>query len=353
MIDTTDNCTTPVLSVLIITHNQCELLQRCLESVMAQELDVPFEVVISDDRSKDGTRAFVEDRKRYYEDAKRNLVGIKYVYCNSDECNPKTTSERCGWNKLTAYEQARGKYFVNIDADDYLRSSDIYQAQIDMLEAHPDCSMCMQRVLSLKEGDTYDKGDIWPINPLLRNGAVISKENFVLRDVRGLNQAYMIRRRPQDDMEALYGKWFDDTIITYHHLQFGPVVFLDRADYVWVQYAHSISHCMNSDESIVVYGLLPLHHAKMIPSLRYLFLKQGLPILIHMFKVVPKYPSFSKQYYDYLCQFDGFIYRYFIEKKHNVLSLLRYKFARIMLLLIKQYRLTTNKWLDFAEHFLL
>ena len=299
----------PILSVLIITHNQRELLQRSLESVLGQLLEIPFEIIISDDRSTDGTKEWVLGQKEFWEGKKDNLVEIKYVYCNSDECTPSTVSERCGWNKLNAYKHARGKYFVNIDADDYLRSSDIYQRQIDMLEMHPECSMCMQRSISLCEGETFGKGRVEPNHPKLYDGAVINKEDFIVCDLRGLNPTYMIRRHPEDDMQALYGKWFDDTVITYHHVQYGPVVFLDRADYVWIQYPKSISHDMTTDDSLIIYGLLPLHHAQMIPSLQYLFLKQGLKSMIHMMRFAPKYPQFSQQYQRYLSLESGFIYK--------------------------------------------
>ena len=80
----------PFLSVLIITHNQKDLLKRCFSSVMAQEIDVPFEIVISDDRSSDGTDSYVLALKAEYEGKKTNLTQIKYVRCNSDECNPLT-----------------------------------------------------------------------------------------------------------------------------------------------------------------------------------------------------------------------------------------------------------------------
>lgn len=343
----------PVLSILLITHNQRKLLQRCLKSVLAQELHVPFEIIISDDRSSDGTKDWVFEQKALWEGKKDNLVGIKYVFCNSDECNPSTVSERCGWNKLNAYNQARGKYFVNIDADDYLRSTDIYQRQIDMLETHFECSMCMQRVLSLKEGDSFDQGNAWPVHPLLCEGAVIGKEDLILKDLRGLNQGYMIRRRPEDDMQALYGKWFDDTVITYHHVQYGPVVFLDRADYVWMQYPKSISHDTTKDDDLIIYGLLPLHHAKMIPSLQLLFLKQGLKNMIHMMKFAPEYPQLSQQYYRYLSLENGFIFKYYTAESHNMLGRMRYLGIRGLLLIMKKYNLTSNGWLRFAKRMML
>lgn len=343
----------PVLSILLITHNQRELLQRCLGSVMGQELQVPFEIIISDDRSSDGTKEWVLEQKASWEGKKENLVEINYTYCNSDECNPSSVSERCGWNKLNAYKQARGKYFVNIDADDYLCSSDIYQRQIDMLEAYSECSMCMQRVLSLNEGEPVEQGRAWPMHPKLREGAVINKEDFILLELRGLNQSYMIRRHPEDDMQAMYGKWFDDTIITYHHVQYGPVVFLDRADYVWVQYPKSISHDMTKDDMLITYGLLPLHHAKMIPSLQYLFLKQGLKTMIHMMKYASEFPDLSQQYRRYLSLESGFIYKYYTENSHSVFGLIRYKAILSLLLMMNKHQLISKEWLKLAKQALL
>lgn len=345
--------TRPLLSILLITHNQHHLLRRCLDSVLAQELKSPFEVIISDDRSTDGTKEWVLEQKNLWEGQKAYLVEIKYVYCNSDECNPSTVSERCGWNKLNAYKQARGKYFVNIDADDYLRSSDIYQRQIDMLESHPECSMCMQRVLSLNEGEPFEKGNAWPVHPLLREGSVIGMEDFILQELRGLNQGYMIRRHPDDDMQALYGKWFDDTVITYHHVQYGAVVFLDRADYVWMQYPKSISHDMTKDDDLITYGLLPLHHVQMIPSLQFLFLKQGLKTMIHMMKFAPEFPKLSRQYHRYLSLKSGFIYRYYTQKSHSVYERMRYNAIRALLLVMNKYKLTSNGWLKFAKRAML
>lgn len=133
-----------VLSILIITHNQRDLLKRCLNSVFSQNLNSLFEIIVSDDRSDDGTTEYVEElqtQKKSGHKTIQNLAEFVYTRCNSNESNPITTSERCGWNKLNAWRYARGKYMVNIDADDYLLHDDIYQLQINQLEAHPECSI--------------------------------------------------------------------------------------------------------------------------------------------------------------------------------------------------------------------
>ena len=188
----------PILSILVITHNQRELLKRCLDSVLGQKLNVPFEVIVSDDRSDDGTAEYMAELQEQIESDKRkigNLQEIVYTRCNSNDCNPATISQRCAWNKLNAWRSAKGKYMVNIDADDYLLHDDIYQLQIGLLETHPECSMCQQYVLQVNEGAEPRRGFKWPKSPKMQQGAIISAEDVIAGDLRGLNQTYMMRRQ--------------------------------------------------------------------------------------------------------------------------------------------------------------
>ncbi len=339
----------PILSILVITHNQRELLKRCLDSVLGQKLNAPFEVIVSDDRSDDGTAEYIVELKEQIQSGKRkvmNLQELVYTRCNSNDCNPVNVSERCGWNKLNAWRHARGSYMVNIDADDYLRHDDIYQLQIDRLESHPECSMCQQHIWILNDGEPVESGHIEFEHPDFVDGKILETNRIFTMGLRDLNQSYMMRRHPQDDMVALYGKHYDDTVITYHHLQYGSVVFLDRADYVWVQYPKSISHNMTQDDRTIVYGLLPLHHADKIPSLRYEFMRYGMPDLIHLFKVAPKHPWLSEQYIAYLQERDGFIYAYFRSDNSSFTAQMRFMVVRIYMLLIKRMGLTARVWYD-------
>lgn len=289
---------TPVLSILVISHNQRELLRRCMHSLLAQKIRVPYEIVISDDRSSDGTWQLIQEYVATYSQMQQNgdywtpqVVGSQ---CNSDECDPLNVSERCGWNKLNVYQHARGKYFVNIDADDYLKSNDIYQLQLDMLESHPECSMCMQDVWQINDGAALESGLRWPSYGHLHHGHALSPQD-IITDYRAVNPCYMIRRHPEVDCATLYGKHFDDTIITLHHLQFGACVYIDRADYVWVRYNTSITGTLNGDDELVEYALLPLHHAHYLPIFMDICMEDGLSQFIHMFKVMA-----SKNYHLHL-----------------------------------------------------
>lgn len=351
----------PILSVLCISHEQRELLRRCMTSILAQKIRVPWEIIISDDRSTDGTFELAQEYAEQYKKPSAPSGSPKggewyvpqviAVHCDSNECQPVHISERCGWNKLTVWHHAHGKYMVNIDADDYLKADDIYQAQLDMLESHPECSMCMQQVLSLKDGDKYKNGEAWPKHKLLTNGAIITLQQTLQYDLRVVNPCYMMRRHDEDDMAVLYGKHYDDTVITLHNFQYGPAIYLDRADYVWVQYPKSISHQLSSLDADIMYSLLPLHHARFIPFLRNDFLHYGMHELVHLMKVLAEHPhhELAKDNKDHLAQFDGFIYRWVTNAKHSLCDRIRFGFSRLLMLLYQKIKPQENlgkKWIE-------
>lgn len=341
--------TTPTLSVLVISHEQRELLRRCMTSILAQKIRVPWEIIISDDRSTDGTYELAQEYAEQYkkpsapssspEGEKWYVPQVRAIHCNSDECDPKNVSERCGWNKLTVYEAARGEFFVNIDADDYLRSTDIYQTQLDALLSHPECSMCMQDVWQIQDGADISTGLRWPSFGKIEDGHIFSTKD-IIGNYRALNQCYMTRRHPEDNMRALYGKYFDDTIITQHHLKYGPVVFVDRADYVWVQYGTSITKTLKGDDSLLEYAFLQLHHIKMIPQFKNEFMAEGLNDMVHFFKML-KEKNFQlilterslagfREREEYIC-------RVFTKGKLTCFDKLRISLIRLLYLCYKQY----------------
>lgn len=331
-----------VLSVLVVSHNQCHLLARCLDSILAQRLDVPYEVIVSDDRSTDGTWELV----RHYQQLYPSIVrGIK---CNSDECSPSGRSERCGWNKANAYSHARGEFFVNIDADDYLRSDDIYQLQLDALLANPDCSMCQQRVWQVRDGAPPTSGYAWPQHPRLKDGAKLTAKDLILRGLCGLNPTYMIRRNPLGENPAeRFGKLYDDTIITYYHLQFGKVIFVDRADYVWVQYGASISNSDHGFDRQLLYALLPLQHALFIPLFKQLFLRQNNRHLSSLLRQsLTRRIPLCEGTTTYCAQFDGFIFQYFAHGQRGIGSRLRIAKALLQYRNIHRHSPASQKAVD-------
>lgn len=340
----------PEISILIITHNQRLLLERCLDSVLKQVIKVPYEIIISDDGAADGTEEYVKglnatDRVL----SNKNLLRLSWIHCNSEDCSPITSGHRIGWNRLTAYKQARGKCFVCVDADDFLIGTDLYQKEYEMLEVHPECSMVQTRTLRLNDGEGLDKvRSCFPYSEKLLNGAVFSLEEFLRHRLRGQFQSNMYRRRPQDDMERTFylGRGFDDIYITYYHLQYGPMVFLDITGYVWVQYPTSDSHSLNSDDKKVLYGFIPLSLAILLKDSKYVFLRLGIRKLRGTIASTPVYPKLSEKGFLSCSKSKIFAFRFYGEKKHSMTSWFRFYIVWLLLLLMKRFRLESKFWLD-------
>ena len=58
-VDETLGKKTPKVSVCVITYNQEKYIAQCLQSIVDQETDFDFEIIVGDDCSTDGTREIV------------------------------------------------------------------------------------------------------------------------------------------------------------------------------------------------------------------------------------------------------------------------------------------------------
>lgn len=247
-----------ILSVMVISHNQAHLIGRCLDSILRQRIRVPWEIVISDDASTDETWSVIQDYvSRYSQESLPDKDGfyIPEMTCsqiNSSDYNPTVTSDRCAANKANVYIHARGKYCVNIDADDYLLGDDIYQYQIDQLENHPECSVAMQNIWYQNDGSPLENGHTWHCESKLVENRIIDAREYCIGRYFVSNPALMMRR----DFDLLpmerYGLLFDDSIISMHHILRGKIICSSRAQYVYVQYKNSIwnqvlGNCQDAD----------------------------------------------------------------------------------------------------------
>lgn len=126
----------PRLSVCVITYNQAPYIAQCLDSILAQRPGCDFEIIVADDASSDGTRDIVEAYARRYPGTIRAIL-----------------SERNGGptvNYFRAHEAALGELVAHMDGDDYMLP-DKLRRQVEVLDAHPECAMCVHEVHKWQE----------------------------------------------------------------------------------------------------------------------------------------------------------------------------------------------------------
>ena len=252
------------LTVIIISHNQKEEFRRCIDSILAMDLSFEHEIIVSDDASTDGTWELAKEYEASYPGV------IKVFQCNSNDCNPANTSHRSGWNRCNAYPHASGKYIAHVDADDYFRpGADVYRRQVEALEQHPECSMALSNILCIDDGQDLSKAKRWHKDGIIKEGRILTGKQFIDEHLFILNQAFIQRRNPDANPVELYGRRYVDSVITFHHLQFGPVVCVDACDYIYVNYQKSVTGEMCRTKDTNVLWCLGLYIPALIPAWRH------------------------------------------------------------------------------------
>ena len=256
---------TLLLSIIVISHDQRDELRRCLDSIFAMKMPFPYEIIVSDDRSTDGTREMLE--KEY---ADKVII----TYCNSDEGNCINNSQRSGYNRCNAYPLAKGKYIAHVDADDYFSDeAEVYIKQVEALEKHPECALAMSNCL-VQYGKDLSDAKPWPLPKQMIDGEILEAKEFFSKDYFRINQCFIQRRNPSINPVKLYGNRYVDSVITYHHLQFGKIIYVDKCDYVYVRNIESVTIQLTyqqKDRDIL--WCLGLYIPLLIPGWLYYFVK--------------------------------------------------------------------------------
>lgn len=127
MIETSDPaklCTAPLASVLMITYNHECYLAEAVDSILEQKVDFPYEIVIGDDCSTDGTASIAKAYQARHPDRIRIL---------SDHRNVGV-----GENFARTYLACRGRYIFILEGDDFWQDADKMAIQVRTLEQNPD-----------------------------------------------------------------------------------------------------------------------------------------------------------------------------------------------------------------------
>lgn len=120
----------PLVSVCIVTYNQETMIRDAVDSALLQDFDAPYEIIIGDDYSTDGTR----DILRRYQHAHPDRIRLNL----HDEHYEGITARK---NMVVNLSTARGKYIALLDGDDYWISTNKLRHQVAGFETDPDTAL--------------------------------------------------------------------------------------------------------------------------------------------------------------------------------------------------------------------
>src|SRR5689334_382568 len=67
-VDKIVNKAKPLVSAIVLTYQHAPYISQCLESILMQQTNFPFEIIVGEDESSDGTREICEKFAENYPD---------------------------------------------------------------------------------------------------------------------------------------------------------------------------------------------------------------------------------------------------------------------------------------------
>lgn len=213
----------PKVSVHMPAYNHEPYIAEAIESALAQKTNFPFEIVIGEDCSTDGTRAVAREYARRYPNQVVLLENAKNLGI---------------WeNDQKVLRACRGEYIAWLESDDYWCSDTKLQRQVDLLDSQPDLSACFHRAKAVPDtglpetwrGGPADSKPLYTLDDLLEQGHFVPSCTAVFRTA--LARPPLTWTRQTLFLEVTYFARF---------ATHGPIGFIDEALAVFRHHGNGI-----------------------------------------------------------------------------------------------------------------
>jgi glycosyltransferase involved in cell wall biosynthesis len=172
----------PKVSVCVITYNQEKYIRQCLQSILDQQTNFDFELIVGDDCSTDGTRSIIEE------------FAIKYK-----QLIPIFRDNNTGGlkNYLDTHNTATGEYVAHMDGDDYALPGKL-QAQVNVLDSDLNCTAVWHRVDYFDDVGGFCSGETADLS-IFNNGKVLFSNAISLGFI-SVHSSLMYRRASREKL---------------------------------------------------------------------------------------------------------------------------------------------------------
>lgn len=260
------------ISFLVTYYNQKDCISRSLQSILEQDIKFPYEVLVGDDGSTDGTVYVIEEYIKLF-------PGIVCLYTMPREQGTRYDPiERASSNRLNLLRHSRGDYVCFLDGDDYYCSHSFASRAVGLLDCNNDLVGCAFGFkIVYPDGKAVDartgvKGGIirskaYLCNNYIHAGAILFRNVLSWSNIDILEKSLT----------------FDDNIITIYMLNYGSLYFIDEPAYAYVQKDGGIwnsasgmeKDILNAMDFDILTGLIPRYRkdimVRQFPAVRALF----------------------------------------------------------------------------------
>jgi glycosyltransferase involved in cell wall biosynthesis len=122
------------VSIVCNTYNQVNYVEDALKGFVFQKTNFPYEILIHDDASTDGTQDIIKKYEKKYPELIKPIYESENQYSKGVKISPQFQ-----------YPRAQGKYIAFCEGDDFWIDPLKLQKQYDAMETHPELDMCAHK----------------------------------------------------------------------------------------------------------------------------------------------------------------------------------------------------------------
>lgn len=205
----------PKLSIICLAYNHAKYIKDALEGFVMQKTNFPFEVLIHDDASTDGTTEIIQEYAQKYPDIIKPFFEKENCWKNG-----------INFSKEKIWPQVKGEYVALCEGDDYWTDENKLQKQVDFLDAHPECSICFHPVKVIWD-DEREKSSVYPDSRVLKKIDGFNFNSLLKRNFIQTNSVVYRWRFHKDNYDLMpNGVLPADWFLHLLHAQIGQIGFL-------------------------------------------------------------------------------------------------------------------------------
>jgi glycosyltransferase involved in cell wall biosynthesis len=223
-----------MLSCLITNYNQIEWIGEAVDSILRQTIDYPYEILIGDDGSNDGSLELIQEKYG-------QLPQVRILVQERKPGKKEFSNWRHSRLIFRLLDEAKGKYVSFLDGDDYFCDKYHFQHKIELLEQeeNQDCSACYGNMYKLIDGKT----ELYTSVPYGRGKYEWLKDSIYIHLAAGVIRKSVLANVPRD----IYYEQFVDWEITMWAAKKGKIYYVPTPCFVYRILPNSIFHGASSD----------------------------------------------------------------------------------------------------------
>ena len=222
------------LSFIQTSYNEKKFIRECTDSILSININYPYEIIIVDDGSDDGSIDIIREYVKKYPNIIRYYVMDREKGINK---NNTILAKRLSNVLKKGFEMAKGEYLININSDDYYINKNFVDDAVKYLDSNKKyaaLSFGSNLIKTKNEKEIYD----YP-NKLYWATKYNTSCNYIIRNDKKFKK-------------SLLPNLCDDSSLTYSIVSYGKIAFSNEKIHYYRTNENSIMHTTNIIEHLLL-----------------------------------------------------------------------------------------------------